>query len=151
MTPPRALTRRSLLRMGVLAAAGTLGGVRPWAVPAAEAAASHLRRSSWTRLLGQRFTFGSVQLRLVTVTNVAGAAKNRSLAGSEDAFVLTFAGPLAPALRTGTYTLQSARLGRFELFLSPVGRPGKDQRYEAVIDRSVDVRKAPTNSAARRR
>jgi hypothetical protein len=135
--------------MGALAAAGTLGGLRPWAISSSEAAASHLRRSSWARLLGERFKVGSSQLRLLTVTNVAGATKNRSLAGSEDAFVLTFAGPLAAALTAQTYTLQSARLGRFELFLSAVGRPDKDQRYEAVIDRSVDVRKAQAKPAGR--
>jgi hypothetical protein len=149
MTPPTTLTRRSLLRMGALATSAALGGLRPWDVAAAEAAASHLRRSSWSRLLGRRFAVGTVELKLLSVTNVAGAAVNASLAGSDDAFVLSFSGPLTPVLRAGTYTLQNPRLGRFELFVSPVGRPGKDQRYEAVIDRSVRVPKSPPGRPAR--
>ena len=136
--------------MGALATAATLGGRRPWDAATAEAAASHLRRSSWSRLPGQRFAAGGVQLQLLTVTNVAGASVNAALAGSDDAFVLTFSGPRTPVLRAGTYTLQNARLGRFELFLSPVARPGKDQRYEAVVDRSVPVPKSPPKRSARR-
>ena len=137
MTPSATLTRRSLLRTGALAAAATFAGLRPWAAARAEAAASHLLRSSYTGLVGQRFAAGSVELRLLSVADVAGAASDKSLAGSVDAFVLTFSGPFEPALAAGTHTLRNAALGTFALFLSPVGKPRRDQRYEAVIDRSV--------------
>ena len=137
MTPPTTLTRRSLLRTGALVTAATLVGLRPWAAARAQAAASHLRRSSYGGLVGKRFAAGSVDLRLISVADVAGAAADASLAGSEDAFVLTFSGPLDPVLETGTHTLSNAKFGEFDLFLSPVGLPRRDQRYEAVIDRSV--------------
>jgi hypothetical protein len=149
MTPQTTITRRSLLRTGALATAATLAGLRPWAAADAEAAASHLRRSSYARLIGQRFAVGAVELRLVSIADVAGAAVNRSLAGSDDAFVLTFSGPLKPVLAGGTHTLRHARLGRFELFISPVEKPRKGQRYEAVVDRSVSVPKSPPKRLAR--
>jgi hypothetical protein len=113
-------------------------GLRPWAAaPAAAAAGNHLVRSSYTGLAQRRFAVGSVKLRLQSVSDVAGAALEPSLAGSEHAFVLTFSGPLAEPLESGTHTLRHPDLGTFELFISPIARPSTDCRYEAVIDRSV--------------
>ena len=80
---------------------------------------------------------GSVELQLQSISDVAGAALDASLEGSEDAFVLTFSGPLAQPLESGTHTLSHPELGTFELFISPIERPSTDCRYEAVIDRSV--------------
>jgi hypothetical protein len=142
----RRLTRRSLLRVGAAASAGTLVGIRPWATGPAAAAggpALHLLRSSYTGLTGQSFTLASGKLRLLSVSDVAGAAVHKSLAGSEDAFVLAFSRPLDAMLEAGTCTLSHAELGAFELFVSPVGRPRRDRRYEAVIDRSVRARRPP--------
>lgn len=127
------ITRRAL----ILAGAGVLAGLRPWSPVAATAAASHLRRSSYARLVGRSVGCGSLRLRLVAVTDVAGAARDRSLKGSEDAFVLAFSGPLRPALVGGTHTVTAPGVEAFELFVAPVGRPRENRRYEAVIDRSV--------------
>ena len=148
MTASASLTRRSLLRAGAAATAATLVGLRPWAPARAAAAAGHLRRSSYAGLVGQRFAAGSVALELLSVADVAGAALDRSLTGSEDAFVLTFSGPLEPALEAGTHTLSNAALGKFELFMSPVEKPHRDRRYEAVVDRSVGVPKSPPGPPA---
>ena len=142
------ITRRSLLRMGAAASAATLVGLRPWASARAAAATSHLLRSSYAGLVGECFAAGSVELRLLSVADVAGAAVDPSLAGSEDAFVLTFSGPLEPTLDAGAYTLSNAELGTFELFTSPVEQPREDQRYEAVVDRSVGAPKSPPKRAA---
>jgi hypothetical protein len=137
------LTRRSLLRSGALASAAALVGLRPWAATPAFAAPSYLLRSAYEGLVGHRFTAGSVELTLLSVSDVAGATVDASLAGTEDVFVLTFSGPLEPALDGGTHTLTHPGLGTFELFLSPVERPGTDRRYEAVVDRSVGAPKSP--------
>jgi hypothetical protein len=51
--------------------------------------------------------------------------------------VLTFTGPLAQPLESGTHALRHSELGRFELFISPVERPSADCQYQVVIDRSV--------------
>jgi len=141
----RRLSRRSLLRLGAAASAGTFVGIRPWAAASAAAAggpAVHLLRSSYAGLTGQSFTLASGKLRLLSVSDVAGAAVDKSLAGTEEAFVLAFSRPLDAALEAGTHTLSSADLGAFELFVSPVGRPRRDRRYEAVIDRSVGARES---------
>jgi hypothetical protein len=142
MQPATTLTRRSLLRSGVLAAAATLAG-GAWRTAPAAAAAGHLRRSAYDGLVGQRFAAGGVELRLLSVTDLAGAAGDKSLAGSEDAFALTFSRALDAALEAGTHTVRHPRLGRFELFVAPVGQPGADRAYEAVIDRSVGAPKSP--------
>jgi hypothetical protein len=140
------LTRRSLLRTGAIATAA-LVGLRPWAPGSAAAAPSHLVRSSYG--VGQRFAAGAADLHLVAVSDVAGAALDRALRASEDAFVLTFAGPLDVPLDGGTHRLRNGGLGAFELFLSPVEQPRGDRLYEAVIDRSVGVppsRSSPARS-----
>jgi hypothetical protein len=144
------LTRRSLLRAGALASVATFTGTRPWALTPAMAAAGHLRRSSYDGLVGQHFRAGQAALQLLSVSDVAGAAVDPSLAGSEDTFVLTFSGPLEPALEAGTRMLSHPELGKFELFVSPVERPHADRRYEAVVDRSVGAPKSPPKPPAAR-
>jgi hypothetical protein len=134
---PRTLTRRTLLRNGAVATVAAMLGAPAWSTAPAVASAGHLRRSSYTGLVGQSFWAGSVELRLLSVSDVAGAKRRKSLAGSENAFVLTFAGPRNLALESGTRSLRHRRLGKFELFVSPVGQPGANRRYEAVVDRSL--------------
>jgi hypothetical protein len=140
---PHTLTRRTLLRNGAAATAAAMLGIRPWSAAPAAASTGHLRRSSYATLLGQAFLAGSVELRLQSVADVAGAKRAKTLAGSENAFVLTFSGPRDAALEAGTHTFRHRRLGKFELFVSPVGRPGRDRSYEAVVDRSVAASKNP--------
>jgi hypothetical protein len=141
------LTRRSFLRAGIATSAAALAGIRPWAPAPAAAAAGHLRRSSYEGLVGHGFATGAAELRLLSVTDLAGAAVDKSLAGSEDAFALTFSGPLGAALEAGTHTFGHPGLGTFELFVAPVERPGGDRRYEAVVDRSVGAPKSPPKRA----
>ncbi len=145
------LTRRSLLWSGAMATAAALVGIRPWAAtPAAAAGApGHLLRSSYEGLAGNTFATASVDLRLLSVSDLAGAAVDPSLAGNEDAFALAFAGPLDAALEAGAHTLSHPELGTFELFVSPVERPRRDRRYEAVVDRSVGVPKSPPKPTER--
>ena len=83
--------------------------------------------------------------------DLAGAAVDKSLAGSEDAFVLAFAGPLDAALEGGTHAVTHPALGTFELFVSAVEQPQSERRYEAVIDRSVGAKRARAASRTRRR
>ena len=88
-------------------------------------------------------------LRLLSVTDLAGARADRRLAGSQDAFALAFAGPLGQPLPTGTHTFRHPALGAFELFVSPVEAPHADRRYEVVVDRSVGApRTVPQAPAA---
>jgi hypothetical protein len=134
--PELPLTRRSLLHAGALGAAATFVGLQPWAAAPAAAAPGHLRRSSYIGLVGEGFSVGSADLRLLSIDDLAGATVDKSLAGSEDAFVLAFSGPLDAALEGGTHSVSHPALGRFELFVSEVGQPQFERRHEAVIDRS---------------
>jgi len=131
------LTRRNLIRNGAVAGIAAMLGTRPWSAAQAAASGGHLLRSSYEGLVGQSFKAGSVVLRLVSVSDVAGAQHAKWLAGSENAFVLTFGGPLSTPLKAGTHRFSHPKLGTFELFVSPVGLPRGDRRYEAVIDRTV--------------
>jgi methionine-rich copper-binding protein CopC len=137
--PTSGLTRRSLLAAGTTAGAAALLGVRPWT--AAAAGPGYLSRSAYTGLEGTRFTVDTgaepVALRLDSVSDVAGAASRRALAGSEDAFVLRLSGPLAAPLDSGIHTLSHPSIGTVELFASPVEAPETDRNYEIVVDRSV--------------
>jgi hypothetical protein len=136
-----ALTRRSLLCAGATAGAAVIVGVRPWA--AAAAGPSYLTRSAYAGLEGTTFTVETgaepVVLRLESVSDVAGAATRRSLAGSDDAFALRFSGPLAAPLDSGIHSIHHPGIGTFDLFASPVDAPSEDRNYEVVVDRSVGV------------
>jgi hypothetical protein len=156
MNRTTALTRRSLLCAGATGSAAALLGVRPWAAAAAAAGSGYLSRSAYLGLEGTRFTVETgaepVALKLESVSDVAGAASRRALIGSDDAFALTFSGPVGTPLDSGIHTLQHPRLGSFELFSSPVDAPEVDQHYEVVVDRSVGVAtahsEAPTTAEA---
>jgi hypothetical protein len=138
--PDPTLTRRRLVQSGVAAAATAyvLGGL-PAAASAAGAPA-YLRRSSYTRHTGAAFqasgpTGATVTLRLLAVADLARATQKRSLAGHDDAFALTFAGPANKPLGSGIRKLRHPTLGWISLFITPAGPPTKEQRYEVVVDR----------------
>jgi hypothetical protein len=141
------LTRRSLLRAGAFTTAASFVGLRPWAAAPATASPGHLVRSSYVGLVGEGFRVGSTGLRLLSVDDLAGAVVDRSLAGSEDAFVLAFAGPLDAALEGGTHAVAHPAFGTFELFVSEVEQPRSARRYEAVVDRSVGAPTSPRKRA----
>jgi hypothetical protein len=138
MTDMNGVTRRSLLQTGGGAALVALIGVGPWSTAKALAAVdapAHLRRSSYLPLVGEYFSAGSSRLRLEAVTGEL-----------EDVFGLIFSGDL----EQGIHQLRHPQLGRFELFIAPVGSAADRQ---AVIDRSVKLRQAiaaaPSPPAAR--
>jgi hypothetical protein len=145
MNDTTGLTRRSLLCAGATAGAAVALGVRPWTASAA--GSGYLTRSAYSGLEGTTFTVETgakpVMLKLESVSDVAGAASRRALAGSEDAFALIFSGPLADPLDSGIHTLRHPSIGSFELFSSPVDTPDGNRLYEVVVDRSVGAGGAP--------
>ena len=72
-------------------------------------------------------------LRLVDIRDPL-SARAAGNAGSQKCFSLTFRGPRSGRLEQGTYTVQNGRFGTFELFLVPVGRPGRLVSYEAAYN-----------------
>jgi hypothetical protein len=119
-------------------------GLRPWAPATAQAATdtpSYLIRSSYQALSTQSFGTSlrgaTADLTLLSVDDLAAAAAaDKSLAGSEDAFSLSFASgsPLTPEI----HTFSHPDLGVFDLFVAPVENQG---HYEVVVNRSVNAPK----------
>jgi Domain of unknown function (DUF6916) len=139
-----AFTRRTLLKTSGAAALLSLLGVEAARPARARAdstsdAPAYLRRAGYAGLQGQSFATGAAALKLLDVSDLGRAAHDRSLAGADDAFSLSFSGPESQRLSQGIHTLRHPRLGSFDLFLVPVDQPAGDQRYEAVIDRTVKL------------
>jgi hypothetical protein len=143
LTHGRGVTRRSLLATGGLAGAAFATGLRPWAPATAEAATdtpSYLIRSSYqslsTNSFGTSLRGDTANLTLLSVDDLAAAATDKSLAGSEDAFSLTFSSS-AP-LTAEIHTFSHPDLGVFDLFVAAVENKG---RYEVLVNRSVNAPK----------
>jgi hypothetical protein len=142
---PSGLTRRSLFQAGGIAGAAALVGVRPWApAPAAAAAAhsdgtpAHLLRSSYAQLGSPDFEVGgATRLTLSGVGDLPAAVNVTELAGSEDAFALTFTGPAG--LESHAHDFYHSELGTFDLFISSEDRDGTT--YGAIVNRSVGAQR----------
>jgi hypothetical protein len=117
-------------------------GVAAFLPGSTEAAPKHRRGAPSPDALFTRSSFKSQLNRLFRVQGEAAvlrlvdvrdplSARAAGNAGSEKCFSLIFRGPRSGRLQQGTYTVQNGRFGTFELFLVPVGRPGKLVSYEA--------------------
>jgi hypothetical protein len=143
-------TRRELLKGG--ATTGLLALLPSMSfVASAVAARAGLRdpgeilsRSTFRDLLFDDFRVegAGVDLRLVEIRDLGAGklARSRdSLARSRDsevAFSLRFVAPPSTSIGQGTYVLVHPRLGRFPLFVVPMG--GDDlPAFEAIINRQV--------------
>lgn len=137
MASPTSLTRRKMLQVsGIGALALTVP--LPAASAAAAAAPPHLRRSSYLGFVGRPFAVdGGPELRLVSVRDLDRARTDAGLRDHEEAFVLTFAGPIAPVAASGIHPLRHPELGTATLFITPVQRAGTEQAYEVLVDRTV--------------
>ncbi len=71
----------------------------------------------------------AVDLRLAEATETGPPF----LPGGRAPFTLLFRGPPAPILPQRIYTLEHAGLGRWDLFLVPLGPDAEGGRYEAVF------------------
>jgi hypothetical protein len=142
MNQPIGLTRRSLLCTGATAGVAVAVGLRPPGAAAliGDTAPGHLTRSAYAGLEGTTFPVETgvrpVALRLDSVV------------GSEDAFALSFSGPLEAPLDSGIHTLRHPALGNIELFSSPVDDPKETRHYEVIVDRTLGARKAQSQAPA---
>jgi len=76
-------------------------------------------------------TSKTVKTTLVSVADI-GPVSDKNIAGRE-CFVLSFRG--SEPLRQSTYRIEHDALGRFDLFLVPVGKNRNGRYYQAVINR----------------
>jgi len=101
--------------------------------------AGHFTRDAFEPYVGTRFRvkadFGSVDLRLTKITDLKAISKTPSRIAGRESFSLLFAGSSNSQLLTQeTRPIEHRELGRFSLFLVPVGKP-TSRHYEAIIVR----------------
>jgi hypothetical protein len=138
LVSPR-VTRRRLLA----GAAGGIGGLAVFGLlPILEglatrtAGAAELTQARFARLMGTTFQVGIAQGRAVTIRLISV----RSLAAmgprpTGEGFSLIFSGSHTDVFGQDGYAVAHPSLGRFDMFLVPVGPTGPDQHYEAVFNR----------------
>jgi hypothetical protein len=102
---------------------------------------SELSLATFAALLGTSFKVRPAQGRAVELTllkaqNVAAAKPARVGGAQWEGFSLVFGGPSVQALSQNTYCFEHKRVGRFEMFIVPIGQPFDGQsRYQAVFNR----------------
>jgi len=143
--PRTSLSRAALLKLGaataVIAGAGTAGRASAGKAPAEQAGTkatihpvpgpTYLRFATYPPLVGSTFVLrgpgpDALIVELESVT---------PLPSDGESFSLRFRGSARPSVASRIYRIEHATLGRFELFLSPVGPGAKSLRLEAVINR----------------
>jgi hypothetical protein len=93
-----------------------------------------LRQNTFKPLVGSRFTLQSgTESHELILSEVREHPTARP--GQGECFSLLFKAP-SRVVGSGTYDLTHHSLGRFGMFISPVGAPATGARYEAVVNRS---------------
>lgn len=142
---PQSMSRTSLLKLGAFgalvlgagpAARAASGVLAPAAndegsITPAGPAPRYLRLATYVPLVGSTFRInweGVSPLKVKLVSAKAVAAKGES-------FSLIFRGPRHAEIAQQMSTLEHPLLGRFDLFVAPVGRGVKGQEFQAVVNR----------------
>ena len=136
----RTLTRRHMLA-GIVGGVGLL--VASSALPLWQglggkvAAGVELTQGAFARVVGTAFRVDVANGQAATIQLLAVHPLPVPLgrAPTGEGFGLIFTGRLSERFGQGTYTVDHPTLGRFAMFLVPIGPAGPDQRYEAVFNR----------------
>jgi hypothetical protein len=76
-----------------------------------------------------------MELDLAEISEASAAVAEAAAAhGRRTPFSLLFRGPLQPVMPQRMYTLEHPELGRFDLFLVPIGPDATGMQYEAVFN-----------------
>jgi len=73
-----------------------------------------------------------VALRLAEASSLSGG-RGVPAGYSREPFSLVFHGPVHPALSQRTYPFEHVALGRFEVFIVPIGPDAAGPRYEVIF------------------
>jgi len=79
----------------------------------------------------------AVEMELVEVTPRQCVTTGDAKKTTYESFALFFGGPADRVLPQRIYGFESAALGRFEMFIVPVGRDAQSTRYQATFNRQV--------------
>jgi hypothetical protein len=96
----------------------------------------------FTQLLNQRFQVQvapeqEIPMELAQATAGRPSVTTGANPMRYEVFSLIFNGPENPMLPQGTYSFQQEKIGRFDLFIVPVGRERGAVQYQAVFNRLV--------------
>jgi hypothetical protein len=154
------ITRRKFMKAGILAAAcagiplkaqfansqEAVGSRRPQTPPAITASSadqadilSYYNQSTFAPYVNTEFRVrvDELKVRKITLVEVKGyAGASRPETAGEECFSLFFTAPSSSSFKQNTYEVEHAALGKFSLFLVPVGmRSGGKQYFEAAFNR----------------
>jgi len=98
--------------------------------------ATELNQATFAKLVGTTFRVSAVPGRATAIRlrSIRPLAAHGTTPTGEG-FSLIFSGSRSDAFGQDSYKVDHSSLGRFEIFLVPVGLPESDQRYEAVFNR----------------
>ena len=96
-------------------------------------------RETFAGHAGSEFTFHLAgQAATMTLQEVQDRRRPAALAQPNgECFALRFRGPADAALEQGTYRVEHARLGAFDLFIVPTGADAHGRFFEALFNRTV--------------
>ena len=99
---------------------------------------THLKKSDFSRHLGEKFYIYKSELNKVDVQLIEVSSTPYDTSDhDEESFTLLFKGRHEQRLEQETYKIENDTMGTFPLFIVPVYSHDKDSRYEAVFNRSV--------------
>lgn len=139
--PPPVTRRRFLGRLGIVAAGALLApplrlpAAAEGALPPAPARLDLLTVTPETFIphIGTPFGLAAAHGPDLVATLTEVDAASASPAAVPRSFSLAFEAAPGHPSGQGTYAVRHPRLGRFDLFVVPVGRPGPVRTYQAVI------------------
>ena len=99
-----------------------------------------ITRMMFTENLGTQFTFRLkgvklTDMPLIAVFNLNPPSVKSDGTTSRECFSIVFQGLASLPLRQGTYTVQHATLGTFDLFIVPGAKSASGLHYEAAFNR----------------
>ncbi|MCX6903249.1 MAG: hypothetical protein NTW03_07180 [Verrucomicrobia bacterium] len=81
----------------------------------------------------------TLELLLVEATALRPAIRGGTGGERFESFSIVFEGPEDPMLPQATYSLEHEQMGRFDLFMVPIGKENQSIRYQALFNRLVSA------------
>jgi hypothetical protein len=88
---------------------------------------------TFAELTGDEFTIHLESGERFVLRLAAAAPMTLAPTDGPAPFSILFRGPLTPVLAEQSYSIEHAALGRFDLFLVPLGSDDRGARYEAAF------------------
>jgi hypothetical protein len=84
----------------------------------------------------------TMEMELAEVTSPPTAPGNTPGHSGYESFSVIFTGPSEPVLPQRIYAFEGEGIGRFDLFIVPIGRDSGGARYQAAFNRLIEPAQA---------